>query len=127
MKIRESCFHFQKVLHLKEHWYLTFQANMSDSGRSDIFFQDCPRYCKNNALPSKILEMKFDRFLQKLYEGSPGRLLFLNFLHLIALTVFFKKTHINPLPVYVLRFSLNFFQGYKRNLEPLSLLQLSLI
>ena len=58
----------------------TFQANLSDSGRSDIsckilqdqtffskFFQGT---CKNNALSSKILEVKSDRFLQKMYGSS---------------------------------------------------------
>ena len=52
---------------------ITFQTNLSDSGRSDIscrfrrFLQDT---CKNNALSSKILEVKSDRFLQKMYGSS---------------------------------------------------------
>ena len=41
--------------------------------RSDNFFQDT---CKNNALSSKILEVKFDRFLRKMYWSSTGVVLF---------------------------------------------------
>ena len=40
-----------------------------DLAKPDIFFQDT---CKNNALSSKILEVKSDRFLQKMYGSSTG-------------------------------------------------------
>ena len=42
---------------------------LQDLARPDIIFQDT---CKNNALSSKILEVKSDRFLQKMYGSSTG-------------------------------------------------------
>ena len=44
-----------------------FRHIFQDLARSDIFFQDT---CKNNALSSKVFEMKSDRFLQKMYGSS---------------------------------------------------------
>ena len=50
---------------------------LQDLARPDIFLQDqtfsCKIFqdtCKNNALSSKILEVKSDRFLQKMYGSS---------------------------------------------------------
>ena len=49
---------------------------LQDQTFSCKIFQDT---CKNNALSSKILEVKSDRFLQKMYESSTGDYKILSF------------------------------------------------
>ena len=46
-----------------------FTHFLQDQTFSSKIFQDI---CKNNVLPSKILEVKSDRFLQKMYGSSTG-------------------------------------------------------
>ena len=48
---------------------------LQDQTLSSKIFQDT---CKNNALSSKILEVKSDRFLQKMYGSSTGECFFPN-------------------------------------------------
>ena len=86
-KIRHFLPSTSKIRHFLPSYYQDSHISckiLQDQIFSSKIFQDT---CKNNALSSKILEVKSDRFLQKIYGSSTGVVTYRHYMMLLAFKI----------------------------------------